>query len=35
VATAVFDVLPLPATLDHAALINSGTRELHPLPTLP
>lgn len=35
VATAVFDVLPLPATLDHAALINSATGQLRPLPTLP
>lgn len=35
VATAVFDVLPLPATLDHAALINSATGELRRLPTLP
>lgn len=35
VVTAVFDVLPLPATLDHAALINSATAELAPLPTVP
>jgi hypothetical protein len=35
VATAVFDVLPLPATLDRAALINSATGQLHSLPTLP
>ncbi|MBV9088757.1 MAG: 2'-5' RNA ligase family protein [Mycobacteriaceae bacterium] len=35
VATAVFDVLPLPATLDHAALINSATGQLRPLPNLP
>ncbi|MDH6197692.1 2'-5' RNA ligase [Mycobacterium frederiksbergense] len=32
---AVMDVLPLRATLDHAALINSATGELNRLPTLP
>jgi hypothetical protein len=35
VATAVFDVLPLPVRLDHAALINSATGEVFPLPALP
>lgn len=35
VAAAVFDVLPLPVTLDRAALVNSATGELFPLPTLP
>jgi 2'-5' RNA ligase superfamily len=35
VAAAVFDVLPLPARLDHAALINSATGEVFPLPALP
>jgi hypothetical protein len=35
VATAVFDVLPLPVRLDHAALINSATGEIFPLPALP
>jgi len=35
VAAAVFDVLPLVATLDRAALINSATGEVHPLPALP
>ena len=35
VVAAVFDVLPLKATLDHAALINSATGEFHRLPTLP
>jgi hypothetical protein len=32
---AVFDVLPLQATLDSAALINSATGEIWPLPALP
>ena len=35
VVTAVFDVLPLQATLDRAALVNSATGQLRPLPTLP
>ena len=35
VAAAVFDVLPLPAVLDHAALINSATGQISPLPALP
>jgi 2'-5' RNA ligase superfamily len=35
VATALFDVLPLPVRLDHAALINSATGEIFPLPALP
>jgi 2'-5' RNA ligase len=35
VATAVFDVLPLVATLDHAALVDSATGEVHPLRVLP
>jgi hypothetical protein len=35
VASAVFDVLPLPATLDRAALVNSATGEVYPLPALP
>jgi hypothetical protein len=35
VAAAVLDVLPLHAKLDHAALVNSGTGELFPLPALP
>jgi 2'-5' RNA ligase superfamily len=35
VAAAVFDVLPLPARLDRAALVNSATGEVHPLPALP
>jgi hypothetical protein len=34
-AAAVYDVLPLPARLDRAALINSATGELRPLTTLP
>ncbi len=34
-ASAAFDVLPLKATLDHAALVNSATGEVHPLPLLP
>jgi 2'-5' RNA ligase len=34
-AAAVYDVLPLPARLDRAALINSATGELWPLATLP
>jgi hypothetical protein len=34
-AAAVYDVLPLPARLDRAALINSATGELWPLPGLP
>ncbi|MEZ0365238.1 2'-5' RNA ligase family protein [Mycobacterium sp. pUA109] len=32
---AVFDVLPLHATLDRAALVNSATGEVSPLPSLP
>ena len=32
---AVFDVLPLNARLDHAALVNSATGEVCTLPTLP
>jgi len=32
---AVLDVLPLRARLDHAALINSATGQLWPLPALP
>ncbi|HZA09968.1 2'-5' RNA ligase family protein [Mycobacterium sp.] len=35
VAAAVYDVLPLPARLDRAALVNSATGELCPLPALP
>ena len=35
VVAAVFDVLPLEARLDHAALVNSATGELNPLPVLP
>ena len=35
VASAVFDVLPLRATLDRAALVNSATGAVHPLPALP
>lgn len=35
VAAAVFDVLPLRATLDHAALVNSATGEISPLDALP
>jgi hypothetical protein len=31
----VFDVLPLEATLDHAALVNSATGDVHLLPALP
>ncbi len=34
-AAAVYDVLPLPARLDRAALIDSGTGEQWPLDTLP
>lgn len=34
-AAAVYDVLPLPATLDRAALVDSATGELWPLPDLP
>jgi 2'-5' RNA ligase len=34
-AAAVYDVLPLRARLDRAALINSATGELWPLETLP
>jgi 2'-5' RNA ligase len=33
--SAVFDVLPLDTTLDHAALVNSATGEIRQLPTLP
>lgn len=33
--SAVFDVLPLTATLDQAALVNSATGEVQPLPVLP
>ena len=35
VAAAVFDVLPMRATLDRAALVNSATGELSPLDGLP
>lgn len=35
VAATVYDVLPLPARLDRAALINSATGELWPLATMP
>nr|PZN25527.1 MAG: 2'-5' RNA ligase [Mycolicibacterium hassiacum] len=35
VAAAVMDVLPLPARLDRAALVNSSTGEVRPLATLP
>lgn len=35
VAAAVFDVVPLLATLDRAALVNSATGEIFPLPRLP
>lgn len=35
VAAAVFDVLPLRATLDHAALVNSATGEVVPLAWMP
>ena len=35
VVAAVLDVLPLEARLDHAALVNSATGELSPLPVLP
>jgi hypothetical protein len=35
VVATVMDVLPLPATLDHAALINSATAQISPLPVLP
>jgi hypothetical protein len=34
-AAGVYDVLPMPARLDRAALIDSATGELWPLPTLP
>lgn len=34
-AAAVFDVLPLPARLDRAALVNSATGQVYPLPGLP
>ena len=34
-AAAIYDVLPLPARLDRAALINSATGELWPLEALP
>jgi 2'-5' RNA ligase superfamily len=35
VVAAVFDVLPLLGTLDHAALVNSATGEICPLSALP
>jgi 2'-5' RNA ligase len=35
VVGAVLDVLPLRARLDRAALVNSATGEIRPLPTLP
>jgi len=35
VVAAVMDVLPLRGRLDHAALINSATGELSPLPVVP
>jgi 2'-5' RNA ligase len=35
VAAAVFDVLPMQATLDRAALVNSATGEITPLDFLP
>ena len=35
VVAAVFDVLPLRARLDRAALVNNATGELNPLPVLP
>ena len=35
VVAAVLDVLPLQATLDRAALVNSATGALSPLPALP
>jgi 2'-5' RNA ligase len=35
VVSAVMDVLPLRGRLDHAALINSATGEVSPLPALP
>ncbi|ULN46358.1 2'-5' RNA ligase family protein [Mycolicibacterium goodii] len=35
VAAAVMDVLPLRVTLDHAALVNSSTADVSPLPVLP
>jgi hypothetical protein len=35
VVSALMDVLPLQARLDHAALINSATGELTPLAVLP
>jgi 2'-5' RNA ligase len=34
-AAAVYDVLPLRVTADHAALVDSGTGRLWPLATLP
>jgi 2'-5' RNA ligase len=33
--SAVFDVLPLNTTLDRAALVDSATGEVQPLPTMP
>lgn len=35
VVAAVLDVLPLQVTLDRAALVNSATGEVSPLPALP
>jgi 2'-5' RNA ligase len=35
VAAAVFDVLPLQGRLDRAALVNSATSDVYPLPALP
>jgi hypothetical protein len=35
VAASVLDVLPMDVTLDHAALVNSATGEISPLPGLP
>jgi 2'-5' RNA ligase len=35
VVAAVLDVLPLQVTLDRAALVNSATGEVSPLPSLP
>jgi hypothetical protein len=32
-AAAVYDVLPLEATADRAALVDSGTGQLWPVPT--
>lgn len=34
-AAAVYDVLPLVARSEQAALVDSGTGEVHPLPRLP